>query len=138
MNSAGKKGVQFLHIPIIYRRAKNQRKLLSHFWEKRQTDGITDGQTDVQWWFYRTLLRTGVSLSTLSCISWIFRVLLYLNPDNVHLYTWYPRGNKIHSESTKPRGSKLHKRCSKPMQCHCFQSWNKRNAVTFVGFYGFN
>ena len=60
-----KKGLcQFLDIPIIYHHAKNQKKLLSHFWEKCQTDGRTDGwtnrQTDRQWWFYRTLRRTGV------------------------------------------------------------------------------
>ena len=42
-----KKGLcQFLDIPIIYHRTKNQRKLLSHFWEKRQTDGWTDRKID--------------------------------------------------------------------------------------------
>ena len=42
-----KKGLcQFLDIPIIYHRAKNQKKILSHFWEKRLTDGRTGGQTD--------------------------------------------------------------------------------------------
>ena len=58
---AGKNGLcQFLDIPIIYNCAKNQRKLLSHFWEKRRTDGRTDRQIDRQQWFYKTLRRTGV------------------------------------------------------------------------------
>ena len=43
---------QILDIPIIYHRAKNQKKLLSHFWEKRRTNGRTDRQTDKRW-FYR-------------------------------------------------------------------------------------
>ena len=33
-------------ILIIYYRAKNQKKLMSHSWEKRQTDGWADGWTD--------------------------------------------------------------------------------------------
>ena len=33
---------QFLNIPIIYHRAKNQKKLMSHSWEKCRTDGQTD------------------------------------------------------------------------------------------------
>ena len=37
---------QILDIPIIYHRAKNQKKLLSHFWEKRRTNGRTDRQTN--------------------------------------------------------------------------------------------
>ena len=41
-----KKGLcQFLYIPIIYHRAKNQKKLQDRFWEKRQTDRQTDGRT---------------------------------------------------------------------------------------------
>ena len=48
MDFPGKEGCQFLDIPIIYYRAKNQKKLLSHFWEKRQMDRQTDGQTDKQ------------------------------------------------------------------------------------------
>ena len=36
---------QFLDIPIIYHRAKNQKKLLSHFWEKRP-NGRPDRQTN--------------------------------------------------------------------------------------------
>ena len=39
---------QFLNIPIIYHRAKNQKKLMNHYWEKHQTDGPTDRQTDGQ------------------------------------------------------------------------------------------
>ena len=55
-----KKGLcQFLGIPIIYHRAKNQAKIMSYFWEKRRTDGRTDGQTYRQSWFYRTLLSQG-------------------------------------------------------------------------------
>ena len=51
-----KKGLcQFLDIPIIYHRAKNQEKVMIYFWEKCRTDGRTDGQTYRQWWFYRTL-----------------------------------------------------------------------------------
>ena len=42
---------QFLDIPIIYHCVKNQKKLFSNFWGKHQTDG----QTDRQWWFYKTL-----------------------------------------------------------------------------------
>ena len=38
---------QFLNIPIIYHRAKNHEKLMSHFREKCRTDGRTDGQTTV-------------------------------------------------------------------------------------------
>ena len=38
---------QFLNIPIIYHRAKNHEKLMSHFREKCRTDGWTDGQTTV-------------------------------------------------------------------------------------------
>ena len=54
-----KKGLcQFLNITIIYHRAKNQKKLMSHSWEKCRTDGQTDGQ----WWFYRTLRGTGVQI----------------------------------------------------------------------------
>ena len=42
-----KKGLcQFLNIPIIYRRDKNQKKLMSHCWEKHRTDGWTDRRTD--------------------------------------------------------------------------------------------
>ena len=37
---------QFLNIPIIYHRAKNQNKLISHSWEKCWTDGQTDRRTD--------------------------------------------------------------------------------------------
>ena len=33
---------QFLNIPIIYHRAKNQKKLMSYSWEKCQTDGRTE------------------------------------------------------------------------------------------------
>ena len=37
-----KKGLcQFLNIPIIYHRAKNQIKLMSHPWGRRRTDGLT-------------------------------------------------------------------------------------------------
>ena len=39
---------QFLDIPIIYHCAKNQKKLLSNFWGKHQTDGQTDRQADRQ------------------------------------------------------------------------------------------
>ena len=53
-----------LNIPIIYHRAKNQKKLLNHFWQKRRTDGRTDRQTDRQWWFYRTLRMTGTQKET--------------------------------------------------------------------------
>ena len=38
---------QFLEIPIKYHHAKNQKKLLSNFWRKHQTDGRTDRQTAV-------------------------------------------------------------------------------------------
>ena len=44
MNFPGKKGS--VDIPIIYHRAKNQKKLLNNFWQKRRTDGRTDRQTD--------------------------------------------------------------------------------------------
>ena len=41
-----KKGLcQFINIPTIYHRAKNQKKLISHTWEKQLTDGRTDRQT---------------------------------------------------------------------------------------------
>ena len=40
-----KKLKQFLHIPIIYHHAKNQKKLMSHPLEKCRTDGRTDRQT---------------------------------------------------------------------------------------------
>ena len=44
-----KKGLcQFLYIPIIYHSAKNQKKLISHFWEKHQTDGHTDRHRQTQ------------------------------------------------------------------------------------------
>ena len=39
---------QFSNILIIYHFAKNQKKLISHFWEKFQTNGLTDRQTDRQ------------------------------------------------------------------------------------------
>ena len=43
-----KKGIcQFLDIPIIYHRAKNQKKILNDFWDKRRNDEWTDGQTTV-------------------------------------------------------------------------------------------
>ena len=42
-----KKGpCQFLNIPVIYHRMKNQKKLMSHFSEKCQTDRQADGQTE--------------------------------------------------------------------------------------------
>ena len=37
-----KRALSVLDIPIIYNHAKNQKKLMSHFWEKRRTDGQTD------------------------------------------------------------------------------------------------
>ena len=46
VNFPEKKPYQFLDIPIINSLAKNQKKLWSHFWEKSQTDGRTDRQTD--------------------------------------------------------------------------------------------
>ena len=46
MNFPGEKDCQFLDIPIIYHRTKNQKKLISYLWEKRLTDGRTDGRTD--------------------------------------------------------------------------------------------
>ena len=46
MNFLEKELCQFLDIPIIYHRAKNQKKLLSRFWEKRRTDGRRDRQTN--------------------------------------------------------------------------------------------
>ena len=52
-----KKGLcQFLNIPIIYHQAKNQKKLMIHSWKKCRTDGRTDRQR----WFYKTLRRTGI------------------------------------------------------------------------------
>ena len=39
---------QFLYIPIIYHRARNQKKLMSHFWGKRHTYGQTDRQAGRQ------------------------------------------------------------------------------------------
>ena len=48
-----------LSIPIIYYRAKSQKKLSSHSWEKCGTDGQTDRQTNRQQWFYRALWRIG-------------------------------------------------------------------------------
>ena len=48
-----KKGIcQFFTIPVIYHCAKNQKKLMTHSWEKCQTD--VDRQTDRKQWFYRT------------------------------------------------------------------------------------
>ena len=41
---------QFLNISIIYHHIKNQKKLMSHFWEKCWTDVWTDRQQ----WFCRT------------------------------------------------------------------------------------
>ena len=55
---------QFLNIPIIYHRAKNQKKLMP-FLRKMlnwRMDGQTDGRIDRQPWFCRTLCRTGVQL----------------------------------------------------------------------------
>ena len=46
---------QVLNIPIIYHLSKNQKKQMSHSWEKCRTDGWTDRQQ----WFYRTLRSTG-------------------------------------------------------------------------------
>ena len=43
---------QFLDIPIIYHRVKNQKKLLRNFWGKHQTYRQTDRP-----WFYKTLCR---------------------------------------------------------------------------------
>ena len=40
------KSLLILDIPIIYHRAKNQKKLMTHSWVKFQTDGRTDRQTD--------------------------------------------------------------------------------------------
>ena len=71
---------QFLNIAIIYHRAKNQKKLICHSWEKYWTDGWMDRQTEteeqtdvcpsvcmsihpsVQPWFCRTLCKRGVQL----------------------------------------------------------------------------
>ena len=39
---------QFLNIPIIYHSAKNQKKLMNHYWENHWTDGPTDRPTDGQ------------------------------------------------------------------------------------------
>ena len=39
---------QFLNIPIIYHRAKNQKKLMIHSWDKYRTDRPTGRQTDWQ------------------------------------------------------------------------------------------
>ena len=39
---------QFLNIPIIYHRPKNQKKLVTHSWEKCRTARRTDRQTDRQ------------------------------------------------------------------------------------------
>ena len=41
-----KKLCQFLNIPIIYHRAKNQKKLICHSWGKCWTDGWMDRQTE--------------------------------------------------------------------------------------------
>ena len=59
-----------IYIPIIYRRAKSNRKLMSYILEKcwangqtnGRTDGQTDRQTDRQWCFYRTFCWTGIQL----------------------------------------------------------------------------
>ena len=37
---------QFLDIPIIYHCANNHKKVMSHFWEKRWTDGRADRLAD--------------------------------------------------------------------------------------------
>ena len=63
MNFPSKKRLcLFLHIPIIYPCAKNQVKLMVHFWEKCQTDRWTsrwvDSQTD-SWIDRRTDRQTG-------------------------------------------------------------------------------
>ena len=99
---------QFLDIPIIYHRAKNQKKLLSHFWEKVQTDGWTDRQrnrwTDRQQWFYRTLRRTGVQKE---CQS-LSQILLELWKNgiwkNARFYHW-KQENKV-TEFKKKRKKK--------------------------------
>ena len=55
---------QHLNTPIIYYHAKNLEKLMSYSWEKYRTEGrtdrLTERWTDIQRWFYRTLLRTGL------------------------------------------------------------------------------
>ena len=65
MHFLGKKLCHFLDIQIIYHRAKIQKYLLSHFWEKCWADRRTD--IDRKRWFYRTLCRTGVQLVDASC-----------------------------------------------------------------------
>ena len=53
-----KKLCQLLNIPTIYNRAKNQKKLMSHSWEKFRPHGRTDRWTDRQRWINTTLRRT--------------------------------------------------------------------------------
>ena len=52
-----KKDCQFLNIPIIYHRAKNQKKLLNHFWEKGQTGWQTNRQ--INGYFIQPSIRGG-------------------------------------------------------------------------------
>ena len=48
MDFAGKKGLcQYFNIPIIYHRAKNQKKLMTQSWEKCRTDGRTMSTTNL-------------------------------------------------------------------------------------------
>ena len=67
MNFPGKKKTQ-----IIYYRAKNQKKLMSHSWEKCRTHG----QTNRQRWFYRNLRGTEVLLVLHPCKSITYHITL--------------------------------------------------------------
>ena len=57
---------------IIYYRAKNQKKLMSHSWEKCRTHG----QTNRQRWFYRNLGGTEVLLVLRPCKSITYHITL--------------------------------------------------------------
>ena len=68
-----KKLCQLLNIPTIYNRAKNQKKLMSHSWEKFRPHGRTDRWTDRQRWINTTLGRTkkeSYSISKVLGINW--------------------------------------------------------------------
>ena len=67
---------QFLDIPIIYHRAKNQKKLMSHF---RENAELTNRHR--QWWFYWILCRKGVQQLLISCviiINCLFQIKILL------------------------------------------------------------
>ena len=74
--SCKKRLCQFLNITIIYHRAKNQKKLISHSCEKCLTDSGTDRQTDGQMYRRRWFYRTSVEWGCRNCIIVVLPLLL--------------------------------------------------------------